>query len=332
LVDEGHESLRQGDPRTAKAHFLGALGIIRAEPALRDQELAVYGWLIHSVELAARDSWSQRRPPPLFDELRDEALVLCLLTGAGEEDRTTAARQAIQTALSLTIAEDPAWRQEREQLALLDADLVLRGGRPADALAILDQTEGIESRLLHHRRADCLERLGRKAEADRARANAAQLSPADALGFFLSGIDRLHGGNPAGAIDDFDRALSLEPNHFMARFCQAACFLRLNRLGEARVALTACLGQRPHFAWTCLLQAQVHLQANDALGALEDCRRGLALNPRDPARCALLVQRGFLHLQLESWDLARADFDQALALRPDEPEAERGRGLAALAR
>jgi eukaryotic-like serine/threonine-protein kinase len=331
LVREGQEALVDHDNATAQERFLSALTMVRGEPALYDQELGVAGWLDHSRRQAEQERWRQRRPPPLFEELRDEALVQCILLDPSREGSTASARQTIQAALGLTVVDDPAWRLEREQLTILDADLVLRDGNAADALAILDQAGGVESRLWHNRRADCLDRLGRIAEADQARNQAARLSPRDTLGLFLSGVDRLSRKDPVGAVGDFDRLLALEPDHFMARLSQAVGFLRQKRLGEAKVALTACLGQRPHFAWTLLFRGQAHLQGNDPLAALEDFRRGLEMNPRDAARWALLVSRGFVYLGRKEWAAARADFDQALALQPDAAEARIGRALALLA-
>jgi serine/threonine protein kinase len=329
LVREGQEALDRQESEVAQERFLKALTLIRAEPSLRDQELGVLGWLHHSRRQVEPERWQQRRPPTPFDEQRDEALVQCLLLDARQPAAVAAARRSIQDALDLTVADDPAWDAEREQLALLDAGLTLQEGDAAGALAILDRTRGAESGVWHRRRADCLDRLGRKAEADEARRRADQLAPNGALAFFLSGVDRLHRGDVAGAVRDFDEVLTREPDHFMARLFQADCFLRENHLGEAKVALTACAAQRPRLAWTYLLRAQAHAQSNDIPAALADFQRGLELKPRDAARFALLANRGFLQLQREQWSLALADFDEALALRPDAADVSAARARAA---
>jgi eukaryotic-like serine/threonine-protein kinase len=331
LVREGREALEQDDNQRAENRFLSALTLVRGEPALREQELGVAGWLDHSRRQGEQERWRKRRPPPLFEELRDEALVWCVLPGPSRKQAASAAREALQAALGLTVADDPAWHREREQLALLGADLTLREGDPAGALRTLDEAKGAGSRLWHQRRAECLDRLGRKPEAEQERLLADRLSPQDTLALFLGGLDRMQRGDADGAVGDFAQVLTLEPDHFMARFFQAVSFLRGRRLGEARVALTACLGQRPHFAWTCLLLARVHAESNDPAAALRELRRGLEMQPRDAARVTLLVSRGFLHLRSEEWAAARADFDEALALQPDAPGARLGRGLTALA-
>jgi serine/threonine protein kinase/tetratricopeptide (TPR) repeat protein len=332
LVREGREALDQNDPQLAEQRFLNALALVHDEPALHEQELGVAGWLDHSRRQGEQERWRKRRPPPLFEEWRDEALVWCALPGPSRKRSAAAAREAIGAARELTVADDPAWRGERAQLSLLEADLALREGDPAGALRTLDETRGEGFRLWHVRRAECLDRLGRREEAEQERGAADRDAPQDVLAAFLGGLDRMQRGDAGGAVADFDRVLALEPDHFLARFFQAACFLRSGRLGEARVALTACLGQRPHFAWTCLLLARVHANSNDPAAALRELQRGLDQQPRPAARVALLGDRGYLRLRGEEWEAARADFDEALRLQPDAPGARLGRGLAAAAR
>jgi tetratricopeptide (TPR) repeat protein len=295
LMHKGDEALARDDAAAAEQYFLTALAVARGEPALRDLELGIAGWLDHSRSHGDLKRWQQRRPPPLFEELRDEAFVQCALLDPRRPADVEAARDAIQIALERC---DPANRREREQLTLVEADLVLRAGDAAAALDLLENTKGIESRLWHQRRADCLERLGRAAEADEVRRRGDELPPQHALGLFLSGLDRLHRDDPDGAIRDFDQLLARAPNHFLGRWCQALCFLRRQRLGEAKVALTACLGQRPYFAWTCLLLARARAAAHDPDAALREYQRGLDMRPRDAARRALLTDRGVLHLRL----------------------------------
>jgi tetratricopeptide (TPR) repeat protein/tRNA A-37 threonylcarbamoyl transferase component Bud32 len=328
LVRDGQEALAQHDAQTAEVRFLSALTKVRAEPALAEQELNIAGWLDHSRRRGDQQRYQQRRPPPRFEELRDEALVQCVLLEPRQPRAVQAARNAIAVALELTVAEDPAWRVEREQLALLDADLLLREGKAEAALTALDGARGIECRLWHQHRAECLDRLGRKDEAAEARRHAERMAPQDALGFYLSGISRLHEGDLAAAIHDFDELLTRAPEHFMGRLFQAACFLRGKRPAEAKVALIACLARQERCPWTCLLLGEAYEQLNEPAAALQALQRGLHMQPRDAARFALLAKCGFVHLRLEDWGQARAAFDQALALQPDAAQVQAARKLA----
>jgi Tfp pilus assembly protein PilF len=324
LVREGQDAVARDDHRIAQARFLTALQKIRVEPALRDQELAVAGWYDHSVRLGEKQSWHQRQPPPVFEERRDDALVQCVLQDPLSKQALPAARQAIQDALALTLAEDPAWRPDRELLLALDADLLLRAGDAAGALMLLDRNPSAESRLGHLRRADCLALVGRKAEAEQARLQADKFPPQVATEKLLAALDRLQRQDLDGAARDLDAILASEPNHFMARLFQAACFLRQKQPAEAKVGLTACLGQRPRFAWTYLLRAEAHLQMKDTAAALRDFQSGLDLKASNPARAALLTARGYLFLGQFQWTRAAADFDQAAALTANGPPSKKG--------
>jgi tetratricopeptide (TPR) repeat protein/tRNA A-37 threonylcarbamoyl transferase component Bud32 len=328
LVSEGQEALARDNNQLAQARFLSALQKVRTEPALREQQLAVAAWYDHTLRVAEKNHWKQRQLPPLFEELRDEALVQCLLLNPSAKKSQENAREALQDALELTIAGDPAWRQERELLHLLDADLLFRAGNPEGALAILERWRSEGSRLWHERQADCLLRLGRKAEADEARQAGSKFPPQTGLAVFLAGIERLQRQDPAGAAAQFEALLAEDPNHFMARFFQAVCFLRQARPTEAKVGLTACLGQRPHFAWTYQLRAEAYRQLHDDAAALRDLQAGLEKKASTAARTALFTSRGRVYLQQEKWAQARADFEQALALTPDAAEALGGLALA----
>jgi serine/threonine protein kinase len=328
LLREGQDALSRNELQAAQGHFQNALQKARAEPALNDQELAIAGWFDHTLRLAETQHWQKRQPPPLFEELRDEALVQCLLLDPSKEKSIAAARRAIEDALALTVADDPAWRQERELLMVLDADLMLHAGNAEAALAILDKGKSGASRLWYLRRAEGLERLGGKSEAAQCRKEAEAFPPNDALATFLSGIDRLERQDLPGAARCFDDLLTLEPNHFMARLFQAACFLRQKHAAEAKVGLTACLGQRPQFAWSYLLRAEANLLMNDHAAALRDFQSGLDMRASDAARVALFTSRGYLYLQMQNQEQARVDFDRALAIVPDAPRALVGRGLA----
>ena len=283
LVKEGQEALDRQDERTAREKFLAALATIKGEPALEDHELGVAGWLDHTLRQAEQNRWRTRRPPTPFDELRDEAFLLSVLFQPKDAESVRTARDALQNALSLTVADDPAWRREREQLVLLDVDLILREGDAASALALLEREKGTASRLWHQRLAECLERLNRKPEAEQERRLAEQSPPSDAFGFFLHAVDHYRQQDPAGAIRDLDKVLEREPDHFTARLFQAFCFLDLKRPEEAKVALTACIGQRPLFVWSYLFRGLASLQLKEYSAAARDFQRVHEMSLHDRA-------------------------------------------------
>jgi tetratricopeptide (TPR) repeat protein len=277
LVKEGQEALARQEVQLAQAKFEAALAKVLAEPALRDQELFVRGWLDHGIQNAEKQRWRKRQPPPLFDERRDDAFVQNIVL-----DRQPTGRDAIHAALEFAV--DAA---EREQLVLLEADLLMRDDDAAGALAVLDAAKGIESRTWHSRRADCLARLGRADEADQERMQAHKAPRQDAVESFWSGVDRFRDRDWTGAGADFDQVLSAQPDHFAGRLLQAVCFLRLKRASEAKVALTACIAQRPGFAWSYLFRSEAYLQLADHVSAAQDLQRSVEMKLNEPAQQSL---------------------------------------------
>jgi tRNA A-37 threonylcarbamoyl transferase component Bud32 len=284
-MEEGRVALHDKDDTTAEARFLAAWKLVQGEPALRDLELNVAGWLEESRQRSLTQRWKLRPPVRPFDERRDEAFVVAMLPEPQVSVREALA--AIESARSLTIADDPAWRREREQLAMLDADLVLRGGDVGKALEILDGVREPSTRLWYLRRAECLQRSGRETEADDERRRADKLPANESLERFLAGIERFRRGDAKGAERDFDAVLMKEPEHFLARFLQATCFLRLDRPAAAKVGLTACIAQRPHFAWSYLMRGRANAALGDAYAVALDLETGLDRHPSDLARIAL---------------------------------------------
>ncbi|QEL16752.1 serine/threonine-protein kinase [Limnoglobus roseus] len=291
LVRDGQDALARREDVLAESRFQQALVAVQGEPALADYRTGVAGWLNHSRQLLHREQWKQRVPPREFDDLRDEAVAQSVLLDRLGRAPIPTAREAVAIALDRTLPGDPAWQPPREQLAILDADLIALADGPAAALARLDPVP-TGSRLGHLRRAAYLDELGRHDAATAEREQAAALPPNDADEHFHDGLARLRRGDAAGASTAFEAVLDAEPEHFAARLCQAVCVLKLGRPGEAKVGLTACVAQRPRFAWCYLLRAECHRQLAAADAARKDIRAGLDLRPAEALRLAFLAANG----------------------------------------
>ncbi len=284
LIQEGQDALMRQEEDVAEARFREAWVKVQGEPQLRDYQTGVAGWLDHSRRAANRQRWKQRIPPREYDDRRDEALLQSLLLSPPGEQPVRAARDAVASALEFTLPNDPAWQQEREQLTLIDAELIRVEAGAERALARLDGAEGFSSRLFHTRRAAYLEQLGRKDAAAAERQRAAQLPPDEITARFFDGMDRIRRKDFAGAASDFDVMLDAEPEHFTARLFLAICCLEQNRPAEAKVALTACIAQRPRFAWSYLLRGRCTEKLGDPVAAKRDFQRAVELQPDIPHR------------------------------------------------
>lgn len=122
------------------------------------------------------------------------------------------------------------------------------------------------------------------------------------------------------ALDKYEDALRLAPNHIHARRGRARALLQLGRLAEALQEFDAVIAMEPEFAAAYANRAILHDRMGNYPQAIEDYQRALVLDP-ELARGPHWLTR-FLRLQVEKpptiADRARYLRDQ-LAL----PESER---------
>ncbi len=273
LMKQGQEAAVLENNETAEGRFREAWILVQGEPALSDYRTGVSGWLDHSRRAANRQLWKQRMPPREFDEARDEALLLSLLLDPSGPESVADGRRAIAAALELTLPNDAVWNAERERLVLLDAELVLVDSGAAKALARLDESNEFTSRCYCGRRADLLLQLGRPEEAALERTRAEQHPPNEPAIRFGLGMERIRRRDYSEAARDFDAVLDAEPEHFTARLFRALCALKLDRPGEAKAGLTACVAQRPCFAWNYHYRGMAEDKLGEAAAAARDGAR-----------------------------------------------------------
>src|SRR5205823_1333992 len=89
----------------------------------------------------------------------------------------------------------------------------------------------------------------------------------------------------------------------------------------ARAHLTACLVPKPDFVWLYLLRGFAHGQLQDFQAAEADFQKALALKPDADARYALHVNRGALRTRQGRLADAIADLQHAIRLQPGHYQA-----------
>ncbi|HEY7329544.1 MAG TPA: tetratricopeptide repeat protein [Gemmataceae bacterium] len=191
-------------------------------------------------------------------------------------------------------------------------------------LRILDRASqlGQPTRAFYLCQAHLLALRGDAAESETARKRAEALLPVTASDFYLTGVDQYEGGRDATrAIHSFRDALRLQPNHFEAQCFLAICSLHAGRPGEARIGLTACIGQRPRFAWTYILRAVAAVQEQAYAEAEEDFAAALTLDQGELLEFAVRANRGRALLRQGQLEEAIAELEKAVALRPGECQA-----------
>jgi tetratricopeptide (TPR) repeat protein len=141
------------------------------------------------------------------------------------------------------------------------------------------------------------------------------------LDHFLIGEQRYRHGDWQEARNSFNRALTLQPAHFWARFFLAVSHLKGQNWEAAKAGLDACLSQQPDFVWAYLFRSFANERLHALAEAEADFQVALRLNLNENARYVLFLTRGILHFNRKELKQAVADFRSAEALKPDQYNA-----------
>jgi serine/threonine protein kinase/Flp pilus assembly protein TadD len=203
-----------------------------------------------------------------------------------------------------------------------------------EALRLIDRAAacGVDTPVLHDRRAACLTCLGRVAEAaaERERGQEPLRRPFE---WFLRGNDLFRAGDVKRAAAHFEQALASEPDHFGARYAIGVCWLRQatvhpeERRADYRVAadqFSHCIGLKPGRVWPRIQRGLARGEMDDFQGAEDDFARAeniLKDTPDPTALYAVLVNRGLVRVRHKKLTEAVADLERATTLRPGEWQA-----------
>ena len=173
------------------------------------------------------------------------------------------------------------------------------------------------------RRALAASRAGRLAEAEQAcqQILLRQRDFFDAI-FLLAGVQSKL-GKKAAALANYDRALTLRPNHVDTLCNRGNTLADLKRHGEALASYDRALRLRPDDDDVLFNRGNALHQLNRHDEALASYDRALALRP-DLTKA--LTNRGNVWYELRRFDEALASYDRALAVQPDNPDAHFNRG------
>jgi eukaryotic-like serine/threonine-protein kinase len=311
-------------------------------------------YLEHRQEWARQDALDRYQR---FLKRRDEALFQgTLLTAVGMDSREQAsvdlrgtketAREALKLA-SVSLEDEAEWvpaanltALEQSNLAASCYELLLilarATGQPlpdttpqeqreqaAEGLRILDRASrfGSPTRAFYLCQARMLAQHGDSSASDAARNRAEALQPVSASDYYLTGFDQYQVGDTSRALCSFQEALRLQPNHFEAQCFLAICALNAGRPGEARIGLTACIGQRPGFAWSYLLRGVAAVQEQANADAEADFSAAQNLDGSELVRFAVHANRGRALLRQGKLKEAIADLQKAAESRPQECQA-----------
>lgn len=276
LAKQGRDAAEDGLYDQAVQHMTDAWRIVHAEPALADLSLGVEGWLDHCQRAASVEIWSGRVPPRDFDQLRDDAVVDSLLLEPISTDGYSLAREAIQQARELTegdgTIDELAWRPQRELLDLLECGLVADCESAEKAREFLQSRHHNNSRTYWETLATLLDNNSLKDQQE-ALDKAHQFPPDTAKKAWLKAISALRQSRYDEAEKQLQQIISQEPANFSARLLQGIGYSRVGRFAEAKIALTACIAQRPTSGWSYYWRAVAQVGLNDQESATLDIQR-----------------------------------------------------------
>ncbi len=143
--------------------------------------------------------------------------------------------------------------------------------------------------------------------------------------FFVSAQNKSQQGNYYGAIADYDRALSLNPNFGEVYFRRGLARNVLRDWQGAMADYTKALAIKPDHAEAYTNRGLIRNILADWRGARLDFDFALILNPRN---IFAYVGRGIARCQLKDCQGGLRDYSLAIGINPSYPEAYTSRGLA----
>jgi tetratricopeptide (TPR) repeat protein len=248
-----------------------------------------------------------------------DALHLCGLVALRRNSPETAFTH-LRRAVEINPAHAGAW--------YLMGCLLARAGRSREALADLDRALalGADGAQLHVIRASVMIDLKMPAEAIESCRRVLEQQPGLPEARLNLAAALYLNGSFAAAADACRETLKVSPDSVSAHAYLGCSLLELQRLEEALASLTRAVELDPTHSMAHNARALCLMDLGRGAEALESCQRAIESQPH---RHDAYNTRGMLQ---DDPDLAMADFERAIALRPDAAEPRYNRGTRLLRR
>ena len=144
---------------------------------------------------------------------------------------------------------------------------------------------------------------------------------------YLRGMESLEEDDYSTALSFFQKDVEQNPKsghaHLMIALSQAA----LGEQGEAMSAVEKAIGLLPkkdeHLSDAYKIRAQVHLQMEDTIGALDDLALAIKCNPKE---LGFYQDRGQIYYEQKKYDLSDAEFQKCIDMEPGDVVGYMGLG------
>ncbi|MEV0182418.1 tetratricopeptide repeat protein [Streptomyces sp. NPDC050625] len=192
-----------------------------------------------------------------------------------------------------------------DEVALRWARVLVEAGGDADAEAVRTWGNGLAETLTGSGPAEALRLLLDRAGGE---------EPWRAQAMALRGDAFARDGEHARALEEYDRALALDPDLVRAHRAKAATRGGLGDYEAAVAGLDRVVALEPDNPYNVILRGEYHRLLRHHDEALRDLTEGIL---RDPASEFARASRGAAHERAGDLDAALADLDRALELKPD---------------
>jgi tetratricopeptide (TPR) repeat protein len=148
--------------------------------------------------------------------------------------------------------------------------------------------------------------------------SAIHLSPTNPDLFLNRGIARQNAGDTIGAKADFELALQINPDSYMASHNLAVLSVASLNTERSEKLLTEAIEKNPNLPFSYAERGSLRMKTGNRAGALQDYSDAIRLDTAEPE---YWLNRGIVKEQLTDYQGALADYQQALKLKPDYEKA-----------
>jgi len=140
---------------------------------------------------------------------------------------------------------------------------------------------------------------------------------ADFIAYCDRGVAHLDLGEPEQALQDFNRAIKLNPNDAVLYCNRGDAYAELGKYQLAMGDYDRALKMNPDMGTAWNNRGQANAETGELEAAVEDFGRAIEL---DRKNAAAWFNRGWTYFDLDKIDKAKKDFEVALKLEPGSPE------------
>ena len=158
---------------------------------------------------------------------------------------------------------------------------------------------------------------------------AIQLNPSDTTSYINRGVARHQTGDLNGALGDYDQTIRINPKIAEAHSNRSHVLYDLKRYNEAQQSANTAVSLNPNLAEAQLnlANALFALNPKNPATAIEHYNQGIRLNPKRENQAGAYNNRANARA-VDDPRAAIADYDQAIQLNPAYADAYRNRGIA----